>query len=184
MKRIEEELITFHYQEYGMHVCSIRPGGIYGPLDTHLHLLPVMIRRALAGKPFVLPHGRDHVEGHTYNKDLARVVYSAFNAQPLKRSVHNITGGRAWTQAETAEAIAKVIPGSVIKLGPGMFPQGVFGVSYIRPPISTKAAQEELGYTVTPLEQGINETAEWMKKNWDFVPNGYFDKIPSSWWVK
>ena len=184
LKRVTEELVTFHFQEYGMHVCSMRPGSIYGPLDTHLHPLLVMLRRALAGEPFIIPHGGDHVVGHTYNRDLGRAVYLAFAAEPLKRSVYNVTGGRAWRQAETAEIVMETIPGSVIRLGPGMFPNGVFGVTYVRPPASTKAAQEELGYTVTPLEQGIKETAEWMKRNWDFVPKGYFDVLPSSWWVK
>lgn len=184
MKRLTEELVTFYFQEYGMHVCSMRPGDVYGPLDTHINLLPVMLRRALAGKPFELPHGGDHVDSHTYNKDLAKAIYSAFIAKPLKRSVYNITGGRNWRMVETADAVMKVIPGSVIKLGPGMFPNGMYGISYVRPPISVKTAQEELGYTVTPLEKGIKETAEWIKKNWDFVPTGYFEKLPGSWWVK
>ena len=184
LKRMTEELVTFHFQEYGMHACSIRPGSIYGPLDTHLHPLLVMIRRAIAGKPFTIPHGGDHVVGHTYNRDLGKAVYLAFTTEPLKRSVYNITGGKAWRQAETAEIVMKTIPGSVITLGPGMFPDGVFGVTYVRPPVSIEAAQEELGYTVTSLEQGIKETAEWMKRNWDFVPRGYFDVLPSSWWVR
>ena len=184
MKRITEELVDFHFQEYRMHTCSIRPGNIYGPLDTHINLLPVMIRRALAGKTFEIPNGGDHVDNHTYNKDLAKAIYSAFKVKTLKRSVYNITGEKGWRQSETAEAVMKAIPGSVIKLGPGMFPEGTFGMSYLRPPISSEAAQEELDYKVTPLEEGIKETAEWMKKNWGFVPNGYFELLPESWWVK
>lgn len=183
MKRLTEELVTFHFQEYGMHVCSLRLGDVYGPLDTHINLLPVMIRRALAGRPFELPHGGDHVDSHTYNKDIAKAIYSAFTATSLRRSVYNITAGRNWRMSETAEAVMNTIPNSVIRLGPGMFPNGMYGISYVRPPISVKAAQEELGYTVTPLEQGIRETAEWMKKNWDFVPFGYFERLPDSWWV-
>lgn len=183
-KRILEELTTFYFQEYGLHVCSMRIGSVYGPLDTKVHLLPIMIRRALAGKSFEIPKGGDSVEDSVYNKDLARAIYSAFTTKQLKRSVYNITSGKIWKHAETAELIMKIIPGSVIKLGPGMFPGGSFGVSYVRPPISIKAAQEELGYKVTPLEVGIKETAEWMKKNWNFVPIGYFEILSDSWWVK
>ncbi|MDO8686231.1 MAG: NAD(P)-dependent oxidoreductase, partial [Clostridiales bacterium] len=184
MKRITEELTTFYFQEYGMHVCSMRPGDVYGPLDTHINLLPVMLRCALAGKSLEIPNGGDHVDSHTYNKDIAEAIYSAFSAKTLKRSVYNITGGRNWSMSETADAVMKMIPGSVIKLGPGMFPNGFYGISYVRPPISIKAAQEEFGYKVTPLERGIKETAEWMKKNWDFVPAGYFDLLPDSWKVE
>ena len=184
MKRITEELTTFYFQEYGVHACSFRLGDVYGSLDTHINLLPVMIRRALADKPLEIPYGADHVDSHTYNRDIAKAIYSAFTAKPLKRSVYNITGGRNWKMKETASAVMNAIPGSVIKLMPGMFPNGFFGISYVRPPVSVHAAQEELGYKVTPLEQGIKETAEWMKKNWDFVPRGYFDLLPSSMWVK
>ena len=184
MKRITEELTTFYFQEYGLHACSMRLGSVYGPLDTHITATLVMIRRALAGEPLEIPHGGDHPVGHTYNKDVAKAIYSAFTTDSLKRSVYNLTCGRAWTHRETAEAVMRVIPGSVIKIGPGMFPDGIFGVSYVRPPISVEKAQEELGYKVTPLEKGIKETAEWMKKNWDFVPRGYFELIPDSWWVK
>lgn len=184
IRRIQEELINFYFQEYGMHVCSMRLGSVYGLLDTKIHLINVMIRRALAKKPFEINNGGDHVEDHVYNKDLAKAVYSAFMVKKLKRSVYNITSGKIWSHRETAEIIMKVIPGSILKLGPGMFSGGSFGVSYIRPPISIKAAQDELGYKVTSLELGIKETAEWMKKNWDFVPNGYFEVLPDSWWVK
>ncbi|MCL5071045.1 MAG: NAD(P)-dependent oxidoreductase, partial [Actinobacteria bacterium] len=179
-----EELTNFYFQEYGVHACSFRLGDVYGPLDTHINLIPVMIRRALAGKSLEIPYGGDHVDSHTYNKDIAEAIYSAFTAKTLKRSIYNITGGRNWKMTETAKAVMNVIPGSEIKLGPGMIPNGFFGISYVRPPISVKTAQEELGYKVTPLEQGIKETAEWMKKNWDFIPRGYFDLLPDSWWVK
>lgn len=183
-KRISEELTTFYFQEHAMHACSLRIGDVYGPMDTHINLLPVMIRRALSGKPFEIPNGGDHFDSHSYNKDVGEAIYLAFTVKQLKRSIYNITDGKNWKMAETARAVMNAIPGSIIKLGPGMFPDGIYGITYLRPPLSIKAAQEELGYKATPLEKGIKETAEWMKKNWDFVPAGYFDLLPDSWWVK
>jgi len=178
MKRITEELTTFYFQEYGVHACSLRLGDVYGPMDTHINMIPIMIRCALAGKTLEIPYGADHVDSHTYNKDAAEAIFSAFTANPLKRSVYNITGGRNWRMEETASEVMTAIPGSVIKLGPGMIPGGFYGISYVRPPISVKAAQAELGYKVTPLGIGIKETAEWIKNNWDFIPRGYYDLLP------
>jgi len=185
IKRIGEELVSMYHQLYDMHCCSFRLGEIYGYSMGILRFSNIMIRLALAGKPFEALHGADHPENCTYTLDVGTAAVNAFKKKPV-HPVYNLTGTGAkidnyLTLEQQAGVIAKVISGASLRIGPGMVPGGSYAVSYVRARISAERAEREIGYTITPYEQGIRETVGWMKKNWDMVPRRYFETLPPEW---
>ena len=96
----------------------------------------------------------------------------------------NITGvgvdiNNYLTTSQIAESVKKVIPTADIKFGSGMYPGGMYGISYVRSPISSERAEQEIHYQITPFEDGVSEYAEWTRKNWDLVPRNYFNLAPT-----
>jgi len=75
---------------------------------------------------------------------------------------------------EISEAVERIVPGSVIKLGSGLWPskdvpipRGAISWPTNRP-FDISRAKSELGYNpVYDLTKGINDYAAWLRRNWD-----------------
>lgn len=167
MKQMCETLTTMYHAVGGVDSVSCRLSWVYGP-GAHQQWYPQwFLSNALAGNPVRLDKGKDHKADYTYVKDAARGIYLAFTVRPLKHRLYNITSGEKVSAKEAVEAVKKIVPGANIEIGPRQMEKGL-GNTILHPlqagAMLVTRAEEDLGYTTTPLEQGLIETAEWYRK--------------------
>ncbi len=73
---------------------------------------------------------------------------------------------------EVVATVKKIVPGVNIEIGPGQMEKGLGDHRQHPPQIGTMLvtrAEEDLGYTTTPLEQGLRETTEWYSKQPEII---------------
>lgn len=172
MKQMCEALTTMYHAVHGVDSVSCRVSWVYGP-GTYRGWYPQwFLSNALAGIPVKLDKGGDHEADYTYVKDAARGVYLAFTVRPLKHRLYNITSGRKVSAREVVATVKKIVPGVNIEIGPGQMEKGLGNPGQHPPQVGTMLvtrAEEDLGYTTTPLEQGLRETAEWYSKQSEII---------------
>jgi len=172
MKRMAEQLAVLYNMISGVDAVTVRPSWIWGPGPLSRYQLtrlsvPLLLSKALARESYAQPIGGDWKADHTYVRDLAEGIFQAYTVRPLRHRVFNMSGGRLVSLREDVEAIAKVVPGSNIVIGPGVDPKArsPFGPY---PALDISRAQEELGYKPKyTIETGMAEYARWMKKQMD-----------------
>ncbi len=167
MKVMCETLTAMYHDVHGVDSVSCRTSWVYGPATKAGWYPQWFLSNALAGKPAKLEKGGDHKTDYTYVKDTVRGVFLAFTVRPLKHRLYNITSGRKVSAREVVETVRKVVPGADIEVGPGQMEKGLGNLQRHALQVGTMLvtrAEEDLGYTTTPLEQGLRETAEWLKK--------------------
>ena len=167
MKVMCEVVTTMYHSVHGVDSVSCRVSWVYGP-GAILIWYPVwFLANALAGSPAHLDKGGDFAIDYTYVKDAALGLFLAYTVRPLEHRLFNMTSGKKISVMEAAETVRAIVPGARIHVGPGPMEVGL-GNPKIHPiqvgPMSIERAVKELGYTTTPLEQGLSETAEWLKK--------------------
>lgn len=112
MKRYTEKLAAFYHQRYGMRVAIVRPSNTYGPHDKfdpeRSHVLPALIRRAVAGEdPFTVWGDGSAVRDFIYVEDLARALVDVMDATDGLLTI-NIGSGRTVTIRECVELILRL----------------------------------------------------------------------------
>ena len=93
---------------------------------------------------------------------MAKGIVLAYFAMHTSSHIFHIGGGQSYTAVEVARAIMRVLPGTILTLGPGASPFDK--QAPIHGPLEIRRATEELGFVVScSLDQGIAELVEWVK---------------------
>ncbi|TDF98559.1 NAD-dependent epimerase/dehydratase family protein [Paenibacillus piri] len=106
-------------EDSGTEAVSARIAACYGPLErntgarTAMSMVWHAVHRARAGKPLLIG-SPDYVLDFTYVSDIAEGVAELLLAPAWKHEVYNISGGRAYSLLELAEAVAGTIPGTEV----------------------------------------------------------------------
>lgn len=166
-KKAEEVLGNYYAAETGMDVVFLRIGNIYGPLYQRENRTNTrMIRAAMTGQPVSwegIPGGVPYAEDQAdalYVKDCGRAIQLLTMARNLPSTAYNISGGRAVTYGELAQAVKNVYPAAEIDPQPGRPPHGK---SYAGMDISL--IKQDLGWVPEyGINRGIAEWIEWLKK--------------------
>jgi len=186
-KRMMEEWSKLLVDLHGLDVTSLRLAWVYGrgPSNYQLNQGPnFLLRKALAGEAFEIPYGRDTFCDLVYVKDVCEAIFKAFRMHKCRSFLYNIAYEKGYFMREVCETISKLIPGSRISLGPGIWPSK--GVPYPRGAISwpgtrhmdISLAKDELNYRPAyDLERGFNDYITWMRSNWSVCS---FDAVPFS----
>jgi GDP-L-fucose synthase len=165
-KRIGEVQGEAYFKEYGWDAVRIvRPSNVYGPFDDFnpatAQVIPSLMRRVIDGEnPLTVWGDGTAVRDFVYSRDLAvwilRVVAEGPVCDPL-----NLGNGRGITIRELAETIISVLsPGTSI-IWDTQKPSG----DPVRI-LSMEKSESFLGsLPVTPLAEGIRQTAEWYLQN-------------------
>jgi len=174
VKLCGEQLMLAYNTVYGLDTVVVRPCEVFGPGERTVNRpIPYFSMKALRGEPVQLESGGDHAKDFTYAKDLAKGIFSAYAAKPLRHRVFNITGGRLVTLREVAEAVGEAVPGARIELGPGLLNPEVethrelraeLSTIWTRGPCDITRAREDLGYQPTPFKQAVREYVEWLRR--------------------
>lgn len=170
-KAVCEILTNMYHAVHGVDSVTCRLETVYGPgegpkLSAQVYPQWILLC-ALHKIPIKLEKGGDFKANYTYVKDAAQGIFLAFTVRPLKHRIFNITGGRKISINEVVEIVKRLVPGSEIEIGQGKMEIGI-GRRHIHPlqegAMLTSRAEKELGYSPTPLDQGLCETMKWYRK--------------------
>lgn len=177
-----ERLALSWWREYGLPVIILRPGAIYGPWSRYA-FNRLFIEDPLKGLAFRV-HGGRHITFPVFVRD---VVWAAEAVLTRGRpgQVYNICGP-SLSQREIGEIVERVT-GRRIRWIPtpawGMvalawvwtflsrwtrrepyYPIGLYPYVFYDWRVSHEKARQELGYSPTPLEEGLRETWAWYRQ--------------------
>ncbi|MGA3108098.1 MAG: NAD(P)-dependent oxidoreductase [Candidatus Bathyarchaeia archaeon] len=163
-KYMLELLTTKYHDAHNLDAVVIRGSCIYGPnQQVAIPPIPFFISKALAREPYEMI-GANNTLDLTYVRDIAEGIFLAYSVRPIKHYIFNISGGRSYSLSELADTVMKTIPGSQIKVHPGIWaPMERF---LPRNTLDLTRAQEELGYRPRySLDKGVKEFVDWIGKN-------------------
>jgi nucleoside-diphosphate-sugar epimerase len=167
MKVTCEVVTAMYHSVHGVDSVSCRVSWVYGPGATQMWYPVWFLANALAGIPTHLDKGGNFAIDYTYVKDAALGLFLAYTVRTLEHRLFNMTSGEKISARGAGETVRAIVPGARIHIGPGPMEVGL-GNPKIHPvqvgSMLIKKAIKELGYTTTSLEQGLRETAEWLKK--------------------
>jgi UDP-glucose 4-epimerase len=153
-----EMYCTSYAELYGLPCTILRLGIPYGPRARPTAVIPVFVRRALAGEPLTLAGGGWQTRRFVYVEDLADGVVRALAPRASNR-VYNLVGDESVTIRAVAEAVAREVGDIEVALAPGR--DGEFSGAEI----SGARAAEELGWRpTTSLGEGISRYVAWMRE--------------------
>ncbi len=171
----ERALFQLHREE-GIPVTTIRPPFIYGP-ENPFYRESFFWDRILADRPVIIPgEGERHMQ-FVHVEDVGRSLILAAHRDEAAGKGYSLGNHPPVTQVEFVEALARAagrpvrlafIPRERIEAaGGGVFgPPLYFGIYLDLPTITAKArrVKEELGLEPVPLNQGLQETFEWYRR--------------------
>jgi UDP-glucose 4-epimerase len=155
------EMLGHSYNEsFGMDIMALRVAQVYGPGQVMAETVRDVIRAAVSGEAFRLPHGRDQKLQLVHVTDVMRAVVAACFADGHGQHVYNITGGIQPALGEVLELVAELVPGFESSVGPGELGgdrQGLFEID---------AARRDLGYEPrVTLREGLRGYVEWLREH-------------------
>ncbi len=163
--KLYAEVLGEHYRErFGVFVCGLRPGIVYGygRFTGATAFISELILKPAKGEPVKVDNG-DMKISLVYVDDVAEQFVALLTKEKseIKCSFYN-SGGDTLTISELAEAVRRVVPGADITVSPG----SVKYASGLAASVSGGAIEKELGVrrVYTPVERGIEKMIEEMEK--------------------
>jgi UDP-glucose 4-epimerase len=159
--KMASEMVCHNYGElYGLPFTVLRYGIPYGPRMREELLIPVFIKKALAGVPLTIAGTGDQYRKFVYVRDMAEAHLLAMKDVGLNQT-YNLEGPRRVSVLEVAEGIRRVLGNDVrIEFVPAR--PGDFGGK----DVSGEKAQRELGWLPrVDFEDGIRLTVEWFRQH-------------------
>ncbi len=151
-----EMYCTSYAELYDVPFTILRLGIPYGPRARPAAVIPIFVRKALAGEPLTIAGDGAQGRRFTYVEDLADGVVRAL-APCAENRVYNLASNETVTIRELAETVQGLTENAEIIHTPGR--SGDFAGAEI----SSRRAAEELGWhPSTPLRVGVRRYLEWL----------------------
>ena len=158
-------------KEYGLDSINLVMSNIYGPGDhfdeERAHAVGGMIKRLLDAKKnndqeFVVYGTGKPIREWLYIDDAVDALYRAIDVQPIEGLI-NVGERKGHSIKETAEIIADFVEFNGKLMFDDSWPDGAMVKT-----VDGHRAQELLGWKVTmPFTEGLKNTVEWYKENYD-----------------
>ncbi|HVT57338.1 MAG TPA: NAD-dependent epimerase/dehydratase family protein [Thermoanaerobaculia bacterium] len=160
--KMASEMVCHNYgQLYGVPFTVLRYGIPYGPRMREELLIPIFIRKALAGEPLTVSGRGEQYRKFVYIADLAAAHVLAMQEAAVNQT-YNLEGTHKVTVLEVAEGIRGAI-GERVRIEFGPERPGDFGGKEV----SGDKALRELGWQPrVDFEQGLRETVDWFRQKW------------------
>lgn len=157
---------------------SVVASDFFGPRVRSAHAGERMVPKVMAGKKIRVVGSADQPHSFTYVADLAAAMIDAAHRPELWNSVLHAPTGPALTQRALAQAFAHAAGAPPAKVGvlPAWMLDAIGKVSsdtrelaemnyqFTKPFVmDSRASEERLGRTPTPLEQAARDTVEWWR---------------------
>lgn len=167
-KRIGEIQGEAYLKEYGWDAVRIvRPSNVYGPFDDFnpntAQVIPSLIRRTIDGEnPLVVWGDGTAIRDFVFSRDIADWILRVVAEGPVCDPI-NLGNGKGMTIRELAETIVSALAPNTRIVWDTKKPSG----DPVRV-LSMKKSESIFGsLSVTPLAEGIRQTAEWFLQNRD-----------------
>jgi UDP-glucose 4-epimerase len=160
------EMLCHNYSElYELPFTVLRYGIPYGPRMREELLIPIFLKKALAGEALTIAGRGEQYRKFLYVRDLADAHVLAM-AESAAGETYNLEGPRPVTVLEVAERIREAVGDHVqIEFTPAR--PGDFGGKLV----SAEKAKRELGWQAEiDFETGLARTVEWFRKAWGDAP--------------
>lgn len=164
--KIAAELLLHDYYElYNVPFTVLRYGIPYGPRARSGTVMPIFIRKALAGEPLTIFGDGSQYRNFLYVEDLARGNVSAM-APVAENQIYNLEGPRPITVLEVVETIRKVlgkdIPVEFKPQRPG---------DYRGKDVSSEKAWRDLRWKpMVDFEEGMRRYIAWFRETEGSAP--------------
>lgn len=158
--KIASELLCHDYwQLYKQPFTILRYGIPYGPRMRDTLVIPIFLKKALAGEPLTITGDGSQYRNFVYVEDLARAHLLVMDEKALNRT-YNLEGMRKVTIREIAETINRLLEGGVkIEYTPAR------PGDYAGKEVSAEKAGRDLGWEPTvDFEEGMRHTIEWFRE--------------------
>jgi UDP-glucose 4-epimerase len=155
--KLAGEMYCASYAElYDVPFTILRFGIPYGPRARPSAVIPIFIRKAMAGEPLTIAGDGMQTRRFVYVEDLAEGVVRALEPCAVNR-VYNLASDETVTIRELAEAVQEHVGEVKIVHVPGR--SGDFRGAEI----SSHRAEQELGWRAsTPLREGVGRYLAWL----------------------
>lgn len=160
----------------GVPVTTLRPAFIYGAHNA-FDREAFFWDRLLDGRRIIVPEDGEATMQWVWAEDVARVAIAAAHTDAAIGQAYNLGNYPPITQRAFVQLLARVagVEANVVHVprahlleqgGSIMAPPNYFGVYLDIPPITANSARvtEQLGVTLTPLEEGLRETFAWYRQ--------------------
>ena len=169
-KRMADVQIRAYREQYGLNYTSIIPSNIYGPNDNfnldHGHVMPMLIHKLYLAKKnktdFTVWGSGKPLREFIYSKDIAKIAEWAlenyYDFDPL------IVSGDE--EISIKDLVGLLVDEFKFK-GKVIFDETKPDGQYRKPSDNSKIKELYPEFEYTPLEQGIKETVNWFKENYE-----------------
>ena len=160
--KMASEMVCHNYgQLYGVPFTVLRYGIPYGPRMREELLIPVFLKKALAGEPLTVAGKGDQFRKFIYVRDMAEAHVLAMREGAIGQTF-NLEGVEKVTVLQVAEGIRKLV-GDQVRIEHGPERPGDFGGKEI----SGAKAQRDLDWVPkVPFATGLKTTVEWFREKW------------------
>jgi len=156
------EMICHNYHQlYNVPFTVLRLGIPYGPRMREELLIPIFIKKALAGQPLTVAGKGGQFRKFVYVRDLAEGHVLAMKEEAANQ-IYNLEGSRKVTVLEVAEGIRAAL-GDQVKIEFVPERPGDFGGKEV----TAEKAHHDLGWKPkVDFEEGLKTTVEWFLRKW------------------
>jgi UDP-glucose 4-epimerase len=162
--KLAGELYCRSYRElYGVHSTILRFGIPYGPRARPAAVLPIFVRKALAGEPLTIAGGGLQTRRFVYVEDLAEGVVRAL-APVAEDRTYNLVSDVDVSIKDIAETVQRVIGDVELVEVEGR--AGDFGGAQVK---GDRAAAELSWTASTPFEEGVRRYVDWYREEGESV---------------
>jgi UDP-glucose 4-epimerase len=157
--KLAGEMYCTSYEElYDVPYTILRFGIPYGPRSRPAAVIPIFVRKALAGEPLTIAGDGLQTRRFVYVEDLAEGVVRGLRP-PAANRVYNLASNETVTIRRLADVVGEVVGSAEIVHTPGR--NGDFGGAEI----SNVRAKDELGWSAdTPLGDGVSRYLDWLRE--------------------
>jgi UDP-glucose 4-epimerase len=161
-KAAADHIVSSYVATFGIDATIVRPFNTYGPRQNeggYAGLIPIAVRRALAGEPVTVFGDGTQTRDFLYVVDTARGILSAYPTDRLRGRTLNLASG---TETSVNEVVAAVF--EILGLPPKVEHVDPRPGDVARHCGSSAAAEQALGFTpTTSLRSGLEATIEWYR---------------------
>ncbi len=158
--KIAAEMVCHDYGRlYKQEFTILRYGIPYGPRMRDELLIPIFIRKALAGLPLTVSGDGAQYRNFLYIDDLARANLLAL-APTAAGKTYNIEGSTKITVRQVAETIRRIL-GEQVRIESVPARPGDYGGKEVDASLATR---ELTWIPFVPFEEGMRRTIDWYRK--------------------
>ena len=157
-----EHLAHAYHRQYDLPIVTVRPFNVYGPGQTGEGAIQIFIKRALKNEPIKIDGDGNQIRAWCYVDDFVDCLIRCIEDPKAIGESFNLGNARAViTILGLAQTVCRVLDSK----SEIIFEPPLSADIAIRIP-SVEKTKEILGFKAkVDLEEGIRETAKWMKEN-------------------